>query len=369
MKIYPEIKPIVEEIGTSTADSIRPILFADLSSFMSGKVGALTIILSELKPNVILKWFSFMKNDKKYASNQDTLNALSARFSSNSTLTSLYRQINKLKSNTVQSPDENKSRESEIQRLLNRASRFILSKLTIEERNMMKEFDKDLKIPSLNVIKTLNQTLQTSVAPPPPEEPKEAPKEKPKEAPKEKPTEKPKEAPKEAPKEKPKEAPKEAPKEKPKEAPKEAPKEKPKEAPKEAPKESDDSDDGVETKKSTKTKSESFLRNTVKRLVKEVLDSVEESSVLDDLDIDWRKTSAIVGGANASPTYKLPNGVTIDTNKKIVSCSDYRIVNQIKLLIRKKVILPIGVKIGKGIVLKYNPKVEDDLATVLSDLK
>lgn len=237
-----------EEVGTSMSESVKSLVFIDLGSFLNNKGGSLVLLVPETGTRGLLKWTKFVHSNELYTSNKSSLEAISARFSGNNVLNSIYSTINKVKNGTVSSEEENKGREKEISRLLAKAGRFIQNKLTDEEKQLFVKASADLRSPALMLINTINQKLGSTIEAPEPEE--EPAKEKAPDKPAEEPTEKP--------------APKAEPKASPKVEPKATPKAEPK--PEEEPKD-DDSEDKPEDKEVTK--SEAIRR--IKKMIREMI--------------------------------------------------------------------------------------------------
>lgn len=162
---------IKEEIGTSLSENIKSLIFVDLGSFLTGKAGSLIVMLPDVGTQTILKWAKFVHRTPIYKEKQKELEAISARFSGNNVLNSVYSAINKLKSKEVASPEENKQRESTIARLLGKAGRFIQNKLTENEKEIFAKISPDLRSLAIMTINSINQKLGSTTQVPSEEEP------------------------------------------------------------------------------------------------------------------------------------------------------------------------------------------------------
>lgn len=404
---------INEEIGTSVSESVKSLIFIDLGSYLSNKGGSLVVMIPEVGAQKILKWAKFVHTNPIYQENKSHFDALTARFTGNTILNSIYSKINKVKSATVSSAEENTKREQQIARELGRAGRYIQSKLTDVEKQLFAKVSADLRNPSLFLVKSLNDKLTSTVSTPEPEEPatpeetpetpdtkatekpaepapeakpEETPAAEPKAAPATKstepaPTEEPapaepaaakpaaKTAPKAAPAEKPAEVPAEKPAAKP--APKPAPKPAAKPAEKPAPKPAPAEKPAKEPEDDSDKQEEAIrkIKNVIREYVLQEIRKVVSEAGFDDTT-DWKSLSKplVIGGKDVG--FVLPNGIKINTEANQVWVESPDLIRKVSELLMKKVIIPANYqKAYRKLSFGYNQIDEDPIGLVLFDIK
>lgn len=237
-------KTIKEELSSSAKSSMKYMAFIDAASYISTGKGLLGMIAGD--STTIKKWFRQLSSSNEYKSKIPQFKSVSARFSTNPALKTMYLAIKKIKEKSADDKDKSNA-EKNIQLVLGRIGKIISSKLTDEDRELFDSVSKYLDSISGNIgssmDKSINPPAEPAAAPETPdkssddksaekkpeEKPGETPAEKPAATPAEKPAEKPAAAAAEKPAEKPAATPETPPAEKPKE-------EKPAEEPKEEPK-------------------------------------------------------------------------------------------------------------------------------------
>lgn len=392
---------IKEEIGTSVAESIKSLMFIELGSFISGKAGSLIVMIPEVGAHKILKWTKFVQTNPVYQENKSTFDALTARFSGNTILNSIYSKINKIKNAQVASAADNEKREQQISRELSRAGRYVQSKLTDIEKQLYAKVSADLRNPSIFLVKSLNDKLTSTVNTPEPEpeapeatpetpdtktaEPKAEPaaepaaeptvKAQPKAQPKtepaaepvaepaaEKPAPKPAAKPAPKPTEKPAAAPTEKPAPKPAPTPAPKPVEKPAEKPEEEPEETDDK------KEESIRKIKNVIREYVLSELRRVVDEAGMGGANDMVDWKGMSKPLIVNGKDSG--FILPNGIKINTALNQVWVDAPDLIRKVSLLLTKRVIIPANYqKAYRRLSFGYSQKDEDSIGTVLFDIK
>lgn len=234
-------KPIDEGLATDITGQMLYCLFVDIYSLATKKGGMMTIMFPNVGAKKLYRWLGDFPMSQTFTTNSEKLKQISQRFSANSTLKTLFRVVNTLKTKETEQ-EKNDSRINDIQLVMSKIERVIKSKFTPEEKQLFTLISSELEDAADNAGKSIEgsvgastTTPQQSTEPTQPEEqpktqqtteptpePEKAPEEKPEESPEEKPAEKPAETPAKPSEEKPEEKP--AP-EKPEAEPKESPEE------------------------------------------------------------------------------------------------------------------------------------------------
>jgi len=355
-------KQLREEIGTSIAESIKSIVFVELGTLLENKPGSLIVLFPEAGAQTIMKWMKSVSRTPIFSENSEQLKSLSARFSGNTVLNSMYSAVNKLKNKEITDEDASAAREKEVIRLLSRAGRNIQSKLTEADRELFMKLTAALKTPALAVVTALNKSIEGSTNI---EVPEEKPEETPEKTPDDSTAETPPES-KEEPSEKPPSKEKSAPVEKkpvPKEKPKEEPTvEKPVVKPMKKEPTANEKDEEV-PKSSEKTDESKRVSIALDRLIREELTRTLREFTMDG-EFKWRELSTEVRGV-----ITLPNGIVIDTKKMVIVVSEPTIIRKVDELIMKKVIFPIQYRKANDVLtFKYKGIDEEQLGEVLFQL-
>lgn len=254
------MKPFKSQIKEGLADnisnSLRYSFFVDIYPLVKKKGGISTIMFPNVGMKKMSNWLSGIETNQTFTENEEKFKQIFMKMGANSSLKTLYRAVNTLKSKQTNTED-NDQRISDLELLVNKIGRFIKTRLSAEEKQLFDAISSSLDDAADNAAKSIEGSVGASTVTQP------APEEKPAEEPKEEPAETPAEKPAEEPKEKPAEAPKETPAEKPAEKPKETPAETPKETPAEEPSE--------EEKKEESINLEEYLRALVREIVEKKL--------------------------------------------------------------------------------------------------
>ena len=278
--------PIDEGLATDITGQMMYCLFVDVYSLSTKKGGLLLNMFPNVGAKKLYRWMGGFPNSESFSKNSELLKNMSQRFGGNSTLKTLFRVINTLKTKETEQ-EKNDGRINDIQLVMSKIERVIKSKLTPEEKQLFATISSELEEAADNAGKSVEGSVGASTIRPqapqpeqPEAEPTQTAPEKTPQEPAQEPTEKPaapatsspapsapaeKPAPEEAPKEEPKE------KEAPKQAPKQAPKEKP--APKEEPKAEEKPEEEEETGGKEKKESITYeeYQQHLKSLIKEIV--------------------------------------------------------------------------------------------------
>ena len=264
-------KPIDEGLATDITSQMLYCLFVDVYSLATKKGGMMTIMFPNVGAKKLYRWLGDFPTSQTFSSNSEKLKQISQRFGGNSTLKTLFRVINTLKTKETEQ-EKNDARINDIQLVMSKIERVVKSKLTPEENQLFTLISSELEDAADNAGKSIEGSVGAStktpepVAQPTEPEPKTTqepskPAEEPVEKPEEKPApEKPEEKPApEKPEEKP--AP-EKPEEKP--AP-EKPEEKPAGETEEKPEEEEESDKKEKKESISYEQYEKHIKSLVKR--------------------------------------------------------------------------------------------------------
>jgi DNA polymerase III gamma/tau subunit len=261
-------KPIDEGLATDITSQMLYCLFVDVYSLATKKGGLMTIMFPNVGAKKLYRWLGDFPMSQTFSSNSDKLKQISQRFGGNSTLKTLFRVINTLKTKETEQ-EKNDARINDIQLVMSKIERVVKSKLTPEENQLFTLISSELEDAADNAGKSIEGSVGAStktpepVAQPTEPEPKTTQEpSKPAEEPVEKPEEKP--AP-EKPEEKP--AP-EKPEEKP--AP-EKPEEKPAGETEEKPEEEEESDKKEKKESISYEQYEKHIKSLVKEIVRKKL--------------------------------------------------------------------------------------------------
>lgn len=288
---------IKEGLASDISSQLLYCLFIDLFPISSRKGGLLTIMFPNVTTRKMSRWLGNLPDSDLYSSNIETLKSISRKFGANSTLKSLYRVVNSVKTKET-NQEANPERIADLELVMSKIQRIIKSRLTPEEKNLFLKLSAELTDAAENASKSIEGSVGASTIKPekpkeePIEEPEEEPIEEPEEEPEEEPTEEPEEQPTAEPKKEPAPAeptpaqpapsatkpttpatptPKkptpspEKPAEKPAPKPVEKPVQKPTEKPTETPEEEDD------TKKESIQHEKEIFEARLKALIKEIV--------------------------------------------------------------------------------------------------
>lgn len=268
---------IKEGLATDISSQLLYCFFVDLFPISTRKGGLMTIMFPNVSVKKMSRWFGNITETETYTQNLDLIKSISQKFGANSTLKSLYRVVNSLKTKETE-PDNNDARISDIALVMSKIQRIIKSKLTPEEQKLFAKLAGELKEAATNASKSIEGSVgaSTTKAEKPVETPEEEPEETPEEEPEETPEEEPEPEPEPEPASEPK--PEEKPTTPPTPAPKTAPTPKTAPAPKTAP--SPNPAGGGEEEKEkepkkeegiTKEEFEQKLKAIIKEIVREKL--------------------------------------------------------------------------------------------------
>jgi hypothetical protein len=252
-------KQIKEGLADNISNSLLYSFFIDAYPLVKKKGGLVTIMFPNVGLKKISRWVSEVENSDVFTQNEDKFKQIFMKMGANSSLKTLYRAVNTLKSKETNSQD-NEQRISDLELLVNKIGRFIKSRLSQDERQLFESISSILDGAADNAAKSIEGSVGASTITP--EKPKEEPTEEPTEEPKEEPTEEPKEEPTEKPKEEPTEEPKEEPSEEPKT--KETPE-------KEVSKSPEGEDKSEEKPKEESVNLEEYLKSLIREIVQRKL--------------------------------------------------------------------------------------------------
>lgn len=193
---------ITEGLASDISGQLLYCFFVDLFPISTRKGGLLTIMFPNVGVKKMSRWLGNLPESETYSTNLDLIKSISQKFGANSTLKSLYKVVNSLKSKETK-PENNDARISDIELVMSKIQRIIKSKLTPEEQKLFLKLSRDLKDAADNASKSIEGSVgaSTTKAEKSEEEPTETPEETPKSPSPEGGEEKP--APEESPEEKP----------------------------------------------------------------------------------------------------------------------------------------------------------------------
>lgn len=211
-------KPIDEGLATDITGQMLYCLFVDVYSLATKKGGMMTIMFPNVGAKKLYRWLGDFPMGQTFSSNSEKLKQISQRFGGNSTLKTLFRVVNTLKTKETEQ-EKNDSRINDIQLVMSKIERVIKSKLTPEEKQLFTLISSELEDAADNAGKSIEGSVGASTKTPEPVAQPTEPEPKTTQEPS-KPVEQPEEKPEETPEEKPEETPEEKPTpEKPEEKP------------------------------------------------------------------------------------------------------------------------------------------------------
>lgn len=185
--------PIDEGLANDITSQMVYCLFVD-AYFLSTKKGGLML---NMFPNVgakkLYRWVGGFPSSEAFSKNAEALKSMAQRLGGNSTLKTLYRVINTLKTKQTEQ-EKNDGRINDIHLVMSKIERLIKSKLTPEEKQLFSTISAELQDAADNAGKSIEGSVGASTirpqAPAQPEQPETQPTQ-PKTEPKEPPTEEP----------------------------------------------------------------------------------------------------------------------------------------------------------------------------------
>ena len=175
---------ITEGLASDISGQLLYCFFADLFPITSRKGGLLTIMFPNVGVKKMSRWLGNITETETYTQNLELIKSVSQKFGANSTLKSLYRVVNSLKSKETK-PEDNDARISDITLVMSKIQRIIKSKLTPEEQKLFASLSNDLRDAAENASKSIEGSVGASTTQA--EKPEETPEEKPEETPEETP--------------------------------------------------------------------------------------------------------------------------------------------------------------------------------------
>lgn len=267
--------PIDEGLATDITGQMMYCLFVDVYSLSTKKGGILLNMFPNVGAKKLYRWMGGFPNSESFSKNSELLKNMSQRFGGNSTLKTLFRVINTLKTKETEQ-EKNDGRINDIQLVMSKIERVIKSKLTPEEKQLFATISSELEEAADNAGKSVEGSVGAStIRPqaPQPEQPEAEPTQKaPEKAPEEKPTQEPAQEPAREPAQEPAQEPTEKPAAPAPSTPApSAPAEKP--APKEEPKSEEKPEEEEETGGKEKKESITYeeYQQHLKSLIKEIV--------------------------------------------------------------------------------------------------
>jgi len=179
---------ITEGLASDISGQLLYCFFVDLFPISTRKGGLLTIMFPNVGLKKMSRWLGNITETETYTQNLDLIKSISQKFGGNSTLKSLYRVVNSLKSKETK-PEDNDARIADITLVMSKIQRIIKSKLTPEEQKLFSTLSNDLDDAAENASKSIEGSVGASTTQA--EKPEETPEEKPEETPEETPKETP----------------------------------------------------------------------------------------------------------------------------------------------------------------------------------
>lgn len=179
---------ITEGLASDISGQLLYCFFVDLFPISTRKGGLLTIMFPNVGLKKMSRWLGNITETDTYTQNLDLIKSISQKFGANSTLKSLYRVVNSLKTKETE-PDNNDARISDITLVMSKIQRIIKAKLTPEEQKLFASLSNDLRDAAENASKSIEGSVgaSTTKAEKPEEKPEETPEQKPEETPEETP--------------------------------------------------------------------------------------------------------------------------------------------------------------------------------------
>jgi hypothetical protein len=171
---------ITEGLASDISGQLLYSFFVDLFPITSRKGGLLTIMFPNVGVKKMSRWLGNITETETYSQNLDLIKSISQKFGANSTLKSLYRVVNSLKSKETK-PEDNDARISDITLVMSKIQRIIKSKLTPEEQKLFNSLSSELREAAENASKSIEGSVgaSTTQAEKPEEKPEETPEETP----------------------------------------------------------------------------------------------------------------------------------------------------------------------------------------------
>ena len=177
---------IKEGLASDISSQLLYCLFIDLFPISNRKGGLLTIMFPNVTIRKMSRWLGNLPETETYTTNLEKLKDISRKFGANSTLKSLYRVVNSVKTKETDQ-EANPERIADIELVMSKIQRIIKSRLTPEEKNLFLKLSKELTDAAENASKSIEGSVGASTIKP--EKPKEEPVEEPEEEPIEEPEE------------------------------------------------------------------------------------------------------------------------------------------------------------------------------------
>lgn len=175
----PNKKQLREGLADNISSSLLYAFFVDLYPLVNKKGGLSTIMFPNVGMKKLSRWVEAIAGSEAYTKNEEALKAVFMRLGASSSLKTLYRAVNTLKSKQTNSSD-NEQRISDLELLVSKIGRVIKSKLTQEERSIFSQLSSELDTAADNAAKSIEGSVGAStVTPAPEEEPAAEPKQEP----------------------------------------------------------------------------------------------------------------------------------------------------------------------------------------------
>lgn len=155
-------KIIKESISESAISPFTYIVLVDALSLAEKGKGNILYMFPKENPSSIKSMFKKLFNSDSYRQGKDNLQSISSRFYNNSTLISLYKALNSLKTMPYSESDKEKH-ENDIQKLTEKISGFIKRRLSDDDDEVIEMFVSELNHVAEKISAKIQEEVDASV--------------------------------------------------------------------------------------------------------------------------------------------------------------------------------------------------------------
>lgn len=136
-------RKIKESISASATSPLSYIIFIDSMNCIDKVRGYVKMIFPQSDLEIVKSWFKKVLTSDSYKANEESLRAITSRFSGNPQLKGLFLTLEKLKSMPY-TESEKESHEKDIQKLIEKIGAYIKRRLTNEDFAVLDEMTSEI---------------------------------------------------------------------------------------------------------------------------------------------------------------------------------------------------------------------------------